>query len=473
MKTSVERVDETTVKLSVTVGKERVEEALDHVAGHLAEQINVPGFRKGRVPRRVLESRIGKEALAQEAVREFLPAFYEEAAREEGLEVVGPPEFDVETFERGRDATFSATVPVRPEFDAPDLSGLRIPHPEWEPTDAEIDARIDGTRERFATVETVEGAADVGSLAVVTVRITVDGEEVTEAGVEDTLHEIQAPEVSDARLDRELIGASAGAILKFTDEMGPDTGEYAGKEAEVTAIVKEVKRKTLPEPDDDFALTASEFDTIAEFRDDVRAELAGAKKAHARQELRGKVVEAVAELVEIPLPEAMIQSEQRFRLERMLQQAQQFGMELDQFLEAIGTDQQGLVEQLETEARQTVKAQLVVDRIGNAEGIEIEQSDLGEEIARQAMRLRRPPEELAQVMTSSPERISALAADAFRRKTIDLMIERVEILAGPPDDDDEDEMEAADAEDGVEDGEAAALLAADAAGGIEPEGGRG
>ena len=461
MKTSVEHVDDTTVKLRVTVGRERVEDALDHVAGHLAEQVNVPGFRKGRVPRRVLESRIGKGALVEEAVREFLPAFYEEAARAEELEVVGPPEFDVETFEPGKEAEFSATVAVRPEFDAPDLAGLQIAHPEWEPTDEELDARIDEMRERFATVETVDREADVGSLVVVTVRVSVDGQEVREASVEDTLHEVDDPETSGAQLDRQLIGAGVGAILRFTETMSDGTGEYAGKEAEVTAIVKEVKRKTLPDADDDFALTASEFDTIDELRDDVRNELAGAKLAYAQQELRGKVAEAAAELVDVTLPETMVQAEQRFRLERMLQQAQQMGLEYDQLLEMMGTDQKELLADLEADARKTVKAQLVVDRIGQAEGIQVEQSDLGEEIARQAVRLRRPPEELAEVMTSSPERISALVSDAFRRKTIDHMIAKAEILAGPPEEV-VAELEVDDAADELEDGEAAALLAAEA-----------
>ncbi|MPZ88766.1 MAG: trigger factor, partial [Nitriliruptorales bacterium] len=461
VKTSVERVDDTKVKLSVTVEAKRVDAAINDAARELAQQVRVPGFRPGRVPRRVLESRLGKGALMEEAVRDALPQFYTEAVESEDLLVVGPPEFDVQTFVSGEDAAFTATVEVRPEIDVPDYASLQIPHPEWEVTEQETEAQLDELRERFAEVETVQRPAQAGDLVVVTVNADRNGQRVEDASVEDTLYEIQDPEQSGQVLDRELAGSSAGAILKFTDTYGPDAGEdLAGQAVSFTAIVKEVKTKSLPDLNDDFALTASEFDTIDELRDDVRRNMGRQKRAYARQALRGKVVEAVADLVEVPLPSSLIEQEKRFRLVRLTQQAEAYGLSFEQYLQATNTTQEQLLSQLESETRATVKAQLVVDRIGREQGLEIGQHDLGEEIAFQAARMGRDPQELADFMAASQERLSALVADAFRRKTIDHLLDSVQVLSAPPEndedlqapeDDDLDDLDDADDLDDLDD----------------------
>jgi trigger factor len=423
VKTTIERVDDTTVKLSVTVEAERVDAAIDEAARELASQVKIPGFRPGRAPRRVLESRLGKGALLEEAARDALPQFYSEAVETEDLAVVGPPSFDVETFTDGQDAEFTATVEVRPEFEVPDYRGLEVQHPDWEAGDEEVDAQIDALRDRFAEVRTVTRPARIGDLVTVTVNASRHTQRVEEAGAEDTLHEVADPDSGGSALDRELIGATAGAILRYRDEFG-------GEELSYTAIVKQVQEKVLPDLDDDFAITASEFDTIDELRADVRANLARQKRAFAAQELRGKVVEAVADLVEVALPPTMVQAENRFRLERILQQAEAYGMTGDQYLAAAGGEE--FLTELEADSRSTVKAQLVVDRIGRELGVQVTQEDLGEEIARQAVRLRRPPEELARFMTDTPERVAALVSDAFRRKTIDAIMAAVQVVGGPP-----------------------------------------
>ena len=437
MKTSVERVDETTVKLSITVDADRVGEAIDHAAGHLSAQVKVPGFRPGRVPRRVLETRVGKEALVQEAVREFLPQYYAEAAQAEQLDVVGPPEFDLETFEDGKDAAFTATVEVRPEFEVPDYQGLQVPHPDWEVTDTEVDEQLDALRDRFAELETVDRPVEAGDYVVVTVVGERDGERVDEVSVEDLLYQVPVlaeGEESDSALDQNLLGASAGEELTFGDTLGPDYGELSGVEVDLTASVKEVKAKNLPDLDDDFAVTASEFDTIDELRGELRSQMATAKRQSAGAELRGAVVEAVCDLVEVPLPQSMVQQELRFRLNRIAQQAQQYGMSLEQYLSAVGANAEDAISEMEEEARKTVKAQLVVDAVGRSAGVDVTQEDLGGEIARQSQRLGRPVEELAEFMTH-PDRIGALVSDAFRRKAIDHLVESVQVLGAPPEED--------------------------------------
>jgi trigger factor len=467
VKTSVERVDETTVKLSITVEAERVADAVEVAARKLASEVKVPGFRPGRVPRRVLESRLGKDTLLQEAARQALPAYYTEAVQVEELAVVSPPEFDVETFTDTEGADFTATVEVRPDFDVPDHSAVQVAHPEWEVTDEEVTEQLDMLRERFAQLEAVDRPAEVGDYLTVTIEGLRDGERLDEASGEDLLYQLSDPEESDSELDRALVGAEAGQTVEFRDTLGEDYGEeLAGVEVDFTVEVKEVKGKTLPEVDDDFALTATEFDTAEELMTELRSQMAAHKRMSARVELRGKVVEAVAGLVEVPLPQSMVQDEVRFRLSRLSQQAEQYGMSLDQYVQMAGTSADELFANLEEQARKTVKAQLVVDKVGQAVDIEVTGDDLGVEISRQAQRLDRDPEELAAFMTH-PDRINALVSDAFRRKTIDHLCESVQVLSAPPDGEEDVVTDGGDAVEGHD--AAAALAAAEAASGYTAE----
>ena len=193
---------------------------------------------------------------------------------------------------------------------------------------------------------------------------------------------------TDAELDRQLQGTSAGQILKFTDILGADFPDgIAGQEADFTVIVKEVKAKQLPELDDDFALSASEFDTIDELRADVGERVGRAKRFQARQLLRGKVVEAVTELADFPLPPSLVAEESAYRLDRLAHEASHYGMTIEQYLQLTGRSMDELKDEAERGARETVKSMLVLDAVGRAAGIEVEQSDLGEELARQSMRL--------------------------------------------------------------------------------------
>ncbi|AXV06186.1 Cell division trigger factor [Euzebya pacifica] len=448
---AVEKIDDTKVKLSITIDPDEVSSALDQAVTRLSQSVKVPGFRPGKkVPLKVLEGRLGKGAVREEAIREAFPGFYSQALSEHEISPVGPPEFDVDAFEPGAEGAFTATVDVRPEFEVPEFEGMTITHPEWELTDEELHANLDQVRERFAEVETVERPAQKGDFVTVTISgKKADGTEVEEASAEDMLYQVPE-EDTDSELDTQLVGASAGDVLEFTDVLGPDYPDgLAGQEISFTAIVKEVKVKTLPELDDEFALTASEFDTIDELMDDLRTQAGAEKRQMAVANLRGAVIEAIAELVEIPLPESLVEEEQRFRLNRLAHQAQHAGLSMDQFLSiAGGDDPQALMDQIREESENTVKAQLVVDEIGQKVGITVEREDLGQEVARQAMRMGRDPNEIAEMMLH-PDRIGALYADAYRRKTIDHVLEHVEITDAPPPEPEpeESELEDTDVED--------------------------
>ncbi|HSJ43910.1 MAG TPA: trigger factor [Euzebyales bacterium] len=442
MDTRVERVDDTTVKLAVTVEGPRVKEALDEAARHLADEVKIPGFRKGRVPRKVLESRLGRGAVIQHAVQDSLPQFYAEAVRESEVEPVGQPEYELDTFEEGKDAAFTATVEVRPDFDPPAVEGVRVSHPAWEVTDADVTAELDQLRERFAEAETVDRPLQIGDLAVLSVSATYRGEPVEDARMDDQLYRVNDPEQTGQALDRELLGKTPGNIVKFTD-----TFDDHERELDFTVIVKDVKALRLPDADDDFAITASEFDTIDELRASMRSQLAEQNLRRARESLRGRVVEAVSELVDVPLPRALVEQEAQFQLARLARDAEQHEIPFDQYLQAAGTTFEELQEQLRDNARRTVRAQLVVDRIGRDAGVEVTNDDLTRQLLEEAQRLQMPPDQLAEFM-SEPERLGVLFSDAFRRKTIDHIIERVEITDGPPPE--VDEVVDGDVEDGPE-----------------------
>lgn len=433
MDTTVERVDDTKVTLQITVEAERVDQAVDEAASRLADQVNVPGFRPGKVPRKVLESRIGKDALAQEAAQHALPQFYQEAVQAEQLQVAGQPEMEVDTFEPGKDAVFSATVEVIPDIEPPEISDLQIPHPEWEVTEEDVNAQIDGLRDRFAELETVQRAADVGDHVKVTITAERSGERVEDASGEDLLYEISDPQQSESELDRQLVGSQAGQIQKFSETLGEDFGELAGAEVDFTVIIKEVKTKRLPELTDDFVEENTEFDTVAELESELRRQLAAHKRERARAELRGKVVEAIADRVEVSLPESLVQQEMQFRFQRLSSEAEEYGLSPDQYLQMMG-GAEDMFARLDEHARATVKGQIVLDAISSHLGIEVEQTDLEWEVYRQAARMGREPQEVAQLMTQS-DRIGALISDTRRRKTIDQLLEQVQVLGGPPDDD--------------------------------------
>ena len=450
MKTSIERVDDTTVKLSITVEADRVDQAFAEAAQHMAADVKIPGFRPGRVPKKVLERRVGTAAVAQHAIRDALPTIYSEAVEAEQLDVVGPPEFDVDTFSEGQEGSFTAQVSVRPEFEVPDYAGRQITHPEWEVTDDEVTEQLDALRERFAELDTIERPAQVGDHVRITVTGFSNGKPDSDASGEDLLYEVNDPEESGAELDRQLLGNEAGAILKFRDALGPDYGERAGEELDFTVIVKEVKAKKLPDLDDDFAVTASEFDTIDELVEAVRTGLARQKRAVARQNLRSVVVEEIADELDIPLPQVMVDEEMRFRLSQIAAEAERHGLDLGQYLAATGMEPESIEQTLREQAEQTVKAQLVIDAIGSKADVTVTNDDLGAEVARQAMRFGKPVEEMAEFM-DSPERLQALVSDAFRRKTIDHVLASVEVLSPPPDDDTDLDTQLPDADTGADD----------------------
>jgi trigger factor len=431
VKTSLETLDEVKVKLAVEVEPQRVKQAFDRAARELARQVSLPGFRPGKAPRRILEQRIGSGAIAQAAMEDAIGDYYLEALRAEEVSPVGQPELDVERFDEAEGCAFTATVEVRPTFEPPDHTGIAVTFPDWEVADRDVDEQLEQMRARFAEVDEVDRAATVGDLVTIDLRVEVDGRELESAQVSDALYEVGSGGVTPV-LDDEIVGKQAGDAFSYEDQLPEDYPEHGGAQATFHVSVTDVREKSLPALDDDFATTASAFDTLDELKADVRASLQRMRIQQARHELRGRVLEAYLARVEVPLPPAMVDGEVEDRLHRLEHQAEQYGLDLGQLLELQGTTRDEFEEQAREEATGSVKARLVLDELSQRVDVSLETADIEEEIARHARASGMPPDEVARLIQEQGT-LPVLAGDILRRKTIDAIIDAAEVTGGPDD----------------------------------------
>ncbi len=432
MKTSVENLDPVKIKLTVEVEPKRVKQAFDRAARELAKQMTVPGFRPGKAPRRLIEQRLGEGAIGAQALDSNLSDYYAEAIRSEGIIPVGQPEVEIDTFTEEDGCTFTATVEVRPELDLPDHTGLTVSFPQWDVDDAEVDAQLEQMRERFAEVEVVERAAADGDLITLDLRVEVDGTELEDARVEDALYEVGSGGVTP-KLDEEAVGRSAGDEFSYEDTLPEGYPEHGGAEASFTVTVKDVREKQLPALDDDFATTASEFDTIEELRKDVRDALLKRSIIQAQHDLRGNVLEAYLANVEVTLPDAMITADADERMHQLHHQAERFGADVEQLLELEGTTREEFEANAREQAEGTVKAQLVLDELASKLELPVDPADIDREIVRHAQANEMPPQEIARIIQQQGS-LPALLGDIMRRKAIDAIVGAANVDGGPSDD---------------------------------------
>lgn len=432
MKTTVETVDPVTVKLTVEVEPQRVQKAFDAAAKEIAKQVNLPGFRPGKAPRRLLEQRLGDGVIAQQAMENSLSDYYAEALQAEEITPVAQPEVDVETFDESEGCTFTAEVEVRPEFDPPDHSGIQVSFPQWDIDDEDVEEQLGQMRERFAEVDEVDRPAKAGDYVTLDLQVFVGGEELTESAVEDALYEVGSGGVTP-KLDDELVDRVADDEFTYTDDLPEEFPEHGGEEAEFHVTVKDVRAKTLPELDDDFAATASEFDTIDELRADVRTNLLRRRVQEAQHQVRGDVLEAYLATIDVPLPPSLITDEVDQRRHQLEHQAEQYGLSLDDLFAAEDTDADSWDEEARARATEAVKARLVLDRLAETLDVQIDPQEVNDEIVRHAMQMGLDPNQVAEVIQQQGT-LPALVGDILRRKALDSIMEDAVLDGGPSDD---------------------------------------
>src|SRR5690242_17918706 len=359
MQSTVESLDGNKVKLHVAVPAQEFERAIDAAFRKLAQEVRIPGFRPGKAPRRLLEARFGTEAAREQALRDALPEYYVEALTQNDVDPIAPPEIDITAGEESGDVEFEAVVEVRPIVELDGYDGLEVKIP-WEPVDVvAVDKQVDALRDRFADLVDSDHPLVDDAYASIDITGSIDGEPVEGLTATDFLYRVGSGMVVD-ELDEQLRGTKPGAILEFTRALPERFGEHAGDDVTFRVIVKDAKQKVLPELTDEWASEASEFDTAAELRDDIRKRLEMVQKLQGQMAVRDAVLEAAADLVPVEPPEALVDAEVRSRLQDLDHRLRHQNSSLAEYVAATGQDAESFVEQAKEGASRAVLADLAL-----------------------------------------------------------------------------------------------------------------
>ncbi|MEV7345346.1 trigger factor [Streptomyces sp. NPDC093544] len=456
MKSAVETLNPTRVRLSIEVPFEELKDSLDAAYKKINQQVTVKGFRKGKIPARVIDQRFGRGAVLEEAVNDALPKFYTEAVNEAELNVLGQPEVDITELKDGETLNFTAEVDVRPSIEIPDYAGIEVEVDAVEVSDEDIEKAVTELRERFASTSPVERAAQDGDVVTLDLTAKVDGEVLEDGIASDVSYTIGSGELLDG-IDEAVKGLEAGGETTFTSEL--KGGSAAGKEAEVTVKISQVAARELPELDDDFAQLASEFDTLEELKADSRKRLENMKQYDQATQAQERVLEKLLELVEVPVPEKLLADEINTRKHNLEHhQLGQMGLDLEKYLEIQGKTAEEFDAETEEAAVKGIKTQFVLDELVNKEKLNVNQEELTEHLMRRAASSGMSPDQFAQAVVEGGQ-VPMLVGEVARGKALAVVVEAAVVKdtnGEVVDLDDEDETEvAAEAAAEVTDGDSA------------------
>ncbi|TMU94661.1 trigger factor [Streptomyces sp. DASNCL29] len=425
MKSAVENLNPTRVRLTVEVPFEELKPSLDAAYKKINQQVTVPGFRKGKIPARIIDQRFGRGAVLEEAVNEALPKFYTDAVNEGELNPLGQPEVDITELKDNELLTFTAEVDIRPAIEIPDYSGIEVTVDAVEVSDEDIDKSVEQLRERFATTSPVERAAAEGDIVVIDLEAKVDGEVLEDGVATGVTYTIGSGELLDG-IDEAVTGLEAGGEATFTSEL--KGGSAQGKEAEVSVKVSEVKARELPELDDDFAQLASEFDTLEELRADSRKRLERSKKFEQATQAQEKVLDALLELVEVPIPEKLLQDEINTRKHNLEHhQLGQMGLNLESYLQMQDKTAEEFDAELKEQAEKGIRTQFVLDELVNKEQLSVGQEELTEHLMRRAQSSGMSPDQFAQAVVEGGQ-VPMLVGEVARGKALAVVVEAAKVV---------------------------------------------
>jgi trigger factor len=431
MQTTLQEAARHTIRLSVEVPAEEFSRDLDKAYRKVAGEVRFPGFRKGKVPKQIIDARIGREHVLHEFIEDFVPTYYLQALREHDLAPIADPEIDLDPAElrEGEPLRFTATVEVRPRLALePDrYRGVRVEAPPAEPTDREVEEYLDRLRDRFAELQVVTRPARPGDFVLADVRAYRHDREIPEATRVGFLTEVGSEELLP-ELDKEVEGKRRGEILKFNATLPDGFGDLSGTEVSFQALLKEVKAKRLPAADDEFARTASEFDTIQELREDVRSKLGALKESQVRGILRDLALRKVIESVEVDLPDRLVDEETERYVETARARAERAGTTLEEAMASQGWDELRFRSDARSHAVRALKADLVLEAVARREDLRVEPEDLEREIRSLAEEANRPEKEVRRLLERSGQ-VRSLAGDIIRSKALDLIVESADVFS--------------------------------------------
>ena len=419
MKSTVEQLSPTRVRINVEVPFTELQPDFDRAYKELAKQVRLPGFRPGKAPAKLLEARVGREAMLDQVVNEALPSRYGQAVTESDVRPLGQPDIQVTKKEYGEELVFTAEVDVRPEITLPDLSALKITVDPIKVSDEDVDAELQSLRARFGTLTGVERPAATGDFVSIDLSANIDGEDVPEAATKGLSHEVGSGQLIDG-VDDAIVGLSAGESRTFTTTMA--AGPHAGKEAEVTVTVGSVKERELPEPDDEFAQLASEFDTIDELRASLADQVSGAKRVQQAEDIRVAALDALREQVDMPLPEAIVQAQVDNTLHSALHGLDHDEAKFAEALEKQGSSREEFDANTRSNAEKAVKTQLLLDALGDDLDIQVSQQDLTERLVLSSQQYGIEPQQLLAYLQQN-DQLPAMFADVRRGLTIAAAVE--------------------------------------------------
>jgi trigger factor len=423
VKTAVEELSPTRVRLSVEVPFEELKPSLDKAYREVAKQARIPGFRPGKVPPAVIDMRIGRGAVLTEAVNDAMPDLYSKAVQEAEVFALGTPDVAITQLDDGKEFAFTAEVEVRPKFELPDLSTLSVTVDNAIVTPDDVAAYLDSLRERFGSLKAATRPAETGDYTSIDLSATVDGESVEDAQASGLSYQIGSSSLLDG-LDDALVGLSAEESATFQTTLAG--GDHEGEQADVTVTVQSVKVKELPELDDDFAQLASEFDTLGELRADTRKQLERQKLITQASQARDKGIEALLAAVDIPLPEKYVEHEQEHLRESVEQQVAQLRVSFDDYLEMVGKTAEEHEAEVVEQSERGVKTGFILDKFAADEEIGVDQNELSYFLSDQAQRMGVPVDYLAQQLVEGGQ-IGAAVQEVRRGKAAATIAERIQV----------------------------------------------
>lgn len=412
--------------LTIDVASDKFDEALDQAFTKVRKQVNVPGFRKGKIPRKIFEQRFGVESLYQDALDIVLPDAYASAVDEAGIEPVDRPEIDVDQVEQGKDVIFKATVTVKPEVKLGTYKGLEVEKFDVDVTEEEVQAELDQLREKQADLAVVEdGEVQEGDTAILDFEGFVDGEPFEGGQAENHSLEIGSGQFIPG-FEEQLIGLKSGSEqdveVTFPEEYHAE--DLAGKKAVFKVKLHDIKRKELPELDDDFAkdLEEHEAETMDELKKSVKHKLEHDKEHSKEHHDRDTVVELAAENSSIDIPEAMVSTEADRMLQEFSQRLQSQGMSMDMYYQVTGSDEEGMKEQFKEEAEKRVKMNLTLEAVADEEKLEASDEDVEAELDKMAEMYKRSKDEIRNLLAMQGGD-DAIKGDLRIQKAIDFLVE--------------------------------------------------
>ena len=423
MKSAVETLNPTRAKLTIEVEFEELKPSLDAAYQRIAKQVNIPGFRKGKVPPPVIDRQVGRGAVLDEAINDALPKLYVQALEENDLQPLAQPEIDITRFEDNSTLEFTAEVDVRPTIDVPAYDDLAVEVADVAVSDEDVEEQVQNLRERFASLNDVDRAVQDGDVVTIDLVASTDGETVDGGEVSGYSYKVGSGELIEG-VDSALIGLSAGEEKTFQSTLLG--GDAAGQDVDVLVRVAAVKEPELPEFDDEFAQTASEFDTADELRDDVRTRLERGKRLEQAGAARDAVLEKLLDSAEIPLPEASIDTEIAGRRQEIEQQLMYAGLTMEQYLDNEKQTADEFDADLEKRVRDAMAAQFLLDEVAKKEQLGVDQAELSQHLMRRAQQSGQNPDEFVKHMVEH-NHIPEMVAEVVRGKALALIVETAKV----------------------------------------------